>query len=238
MANLQIAVNDTYFRARAVDHGKLAREFFESLAANVFGQAYVYWETYHKFAGRREIPLLHSERKLYSTFSSAINAITPVHLSEWPFALPDWADGDMRVVDFWCMSRPRETGKALNYFLEVKKGYYCVSNGTDEGLRGDATKKINEAIEQISLLKKIKPNWSGHGDVFMAVPVIHGYHSNSRTATFDEEQVVDSIYSMIDRRLGAQLIASTWTLPDDMDTQWHSKCAFVTIAGIVLTKKR
>lgn len=238
-SGLDISVNNAHYNADTIEHGRLARTFFKSLAENVFELSHRFWQAYHEFAGLREMPLLYSERNLYSIFASAINSITPIHLSEWSFPAPDGADRDRRVVDFWAMHRPTQRRKALNYFIELKKTWYCVSNGTDEDLAGNAKAVIDDAMNQIAVLKQIQPNWSGDGDVFMAVAVIHGYHSTRRSVAYNSDHLVDSLYGMLDKRLGAQLIVSTWTLPDDMEIQWEShRCTFVSIAGIVLTKKR
>jgi len=236
---LNIVVNDDYYDADAIEHGRLARTFFKSLAKNVFIQSYRYWEKYHQFAGLREIPLLHSERNLYSIVGSAINAITPVHLSEWPLPMPEQMERERRVVDFWCMDKPSTNGKALNYFVELKKAYYCVSTGTVENLTCDAANRIREAIEQVRLVKSLQPDWNGDGNVYMAVPVIHGYHSSSRSIAYNNKHLIECLNSLLDGRNYAQLITSTWTLPAEMEIQWNSdKCDFVMIAGIVLTQKR
>ena len=236
---LDIAVNDAYYDADAIEHGRLARTFFKSLAENVFERSHQFWRSYNEFVDRPELPLLYSERNLYSIFASAVADITPVHLSEWSFPTPDAAERNRRIVDFWCLDKQAKTGKALNYFIELKKTHYCVSSGTDEGLAENTKAVIDEAVDQISMLKQIRPDWHGDGDVFTAVAAIHGYHSKKRSVAYSADHLVDSLYGMIDQRLGAQLIASTWTLPDDMDIQWENhRCAFVSIAGIVLTKKR
>lgn len=238
---LDIVVDPAHYCARDINHGQLAREFFEALTANVFRQSHRFWRMYNNYAGFNEMPLLYSERNLYSTFATAIGDLTPVHLSEWPFTtLPVWAPKDSRVVDFWCLSRPRQSGKALNYFLELKHGYYSISSGTDEGLNGDLGKKVDEAIHQIYQLKKLNPDWGGDGAVFMALVVIPGYHANSRSVAYGPKDILSSLHRRLDGRSGAQLIMSTWSIPRGMELDQldNRRCAFVSIAGIVLTRKR
>lgn len=239
MDSLEICVNDDYYDSDAIEHGRMAKAFFKELAEKMFVQAYRHWEFYGRFAGIQEMPLLYSERNLYSLVGSAINAITPVHLSEWPLPMPASVQRDRRVVDFWCVHKPSPAGKALNYFIELKKAHYCVSNGTNENLATDAANRILDAIEQVSLVRRYPPDWHGDGNVYMAVPVIHGYHSANRSAAYSEGHLIESLAGLLDGRQSAQLLVSTWTLPEGLQIQWEShKCTFIAVAGIVLTKKR
>ena len=236
---LDISINDAHYNSDSIEYGRLARSFFLELAENVFEHAYKYWGAYNRLARIQELPLLHSERNLYSLVGSAINAITPIHLSEWPIPMPATVERKRRVVDFWCAHKPSETGKMLNYFIELKKAYYCVSNGTCEDLAALATERVLEAIEQVSLVRSYPPKWGSAENVYLAVPVIHGYHSARRSVAYDQTHLIESLASLIDGRKCAQLLVSTWTLPDGMEIQWENdRCTFIAIAGIVLTKKR
>lgn len=236
MAKLAISVDDKYFKSDSIIRGRLVRRFFEALTTNVFKQSYRFWEESKTLTGADELPLLYGERNLYSIFASAIDKVTPIHLSEWSFSNSD-EEVDSRRVDFWCLNRDSDHGQRINYFIELKKAGYCLSAGTRKSFTATTESKIRELSDQVIALKKLRPQWDGDGDVFLGIIVIHGYHSGK--SGFDETQVRDNIHATLDNRLKAQLIISTWTLPEAMGVQWEkSKCQFVSIAGIVVTKAK
>lgn len=237
--NLDISIDDGNYRSDNIEHGRLVKGFFVELSKGIFRKAYAHWWAYREYVGQHDIPLLYSERNLYSHFAAALDDITPVHLSEWPFKLPIGFDANRRVVDFWCMNKAADSGKALNYFIEVKKTCYSVSTGTREEMAGYAQAVVNDAIDQLTMLKRLKPDWWGDGDVFLAMTVIHGYQAANRGGLHSHDTVLKELARLIDGKLGAQLIASTWTLPEEMEVQWDTgRCRFITIAGIAITKKR
>lgn len=238
MARLDIKLDDNYYKADSIIHGRKIRKFFEKLTSNVFQQSYRYWNENLKLTGESELPLCYNERNLYSIFASAINKITPVHLSEWGFNAADTRDSSRRP-DFWCLTKDGNAGKRINYFIEVKKTYYCVSEGTMDNFTSNATFTIKNLVTQINDLKNIRPNWIGDGDVFLGMVVIHGYYNQNKNVGFDETILRENIKEILDKRLKAQLILSTWTLPENMDVQWEKDiCSFVTIAGIVITRSK
>lgn len=238
MAKLDIKLDDKYYKADSIIHGRKIRKFFEKLTSNVFQQSYLYWNENFKLTDENELPLCYSERNLYSIFASAINKITPVHLSEWVFNAADTGDSSRRP-DFWCLTKDGNAGKCINYFIEVKKTYYCVSEGTMDNFTSSATSTIRNLETQINDLKNISPNWLGDGYVFLGIVVIHGYYNQNKNVGFDESNIRENIKEILDKRLKAQLILSTWILPENMDVQWErDKCRFVSIAGIAITKSK
>ena len=239
MANLSISIDKKYFKSDSIVHGRKIGDFFEQLTANVFSQSYQYWKASSDLSESRDLPLLYKERNLYSIFASAINKITPVHLSEWAFNRNEYESENSRRVDFWCLTKDGNAGKRLHYFIELKKTYYCLSEGTNERLTENARKAIDELSSQIRAIKNLGPDWDGDGNVFLGIIVIHGYHPSNKETSYDETAIRENIYKSLDKKLKAQLIFSTWNLPKDMNVQWENdKCKFVTIAGIAITKHK
>ena len=131
MKKIKISFDDKYFKSDEIIHGRVVKKFLEELMTNVFKKANLYWQVHSDLTGESELPLLHNERNLYSIFASAIDEITPVHLSEWSFNQADTGVGTKRV-DFWCLNKNGGEGKAINYFVELKKNGYCLSEGRKE----------------------------------------------------------------------------------------------------------
>lgn len=239
MAKLTIKYDDRHFSSDSISHGRLIKAFFKKLTTNVFRQAVTYHENALDISGCSEIPLLYTERNLYSMFAVAIDKITPVHLSEWSLNNIDESAHGLRRVDFWCLHRNGDSGVRLNYFIELKKSHYCVSSGTVAEFANTAIGTINDLHKQVVELKKIKPSFEGDGNVFMGIAVIHGYHSPQRDASFDERDVLGNIQKLLDKRFGQEVIMATWLVPEGMETQWNSSlCKFVAIVGIVITKRK
>ena len=96
-------------------------------------------------AGGGEIPLLWGERNLYSTISVALNQITPLHLSEWQFNESEHQNekAGTRRPDFWCAYKDGDTGQPLNYFIEIKKGAYCLNRVSEP----EVTQKVLDDFE-------------------------------------------------------------------------------------------
>ena len=236
---LNISINEEYFKSDNIEHGRLIKKFFLSLTDNVFNQSWVFYQEYKQITKESFLPLLEKERNLYSLFAAAINTITPIHLSECSFNKSEIDIDKARRVDFWCLNKNAADGKSINYFIEIKKGYYCLSNNTKEQFVSMLESNIDDLVAQVHGLKEIKPDWYGDDDVYFGLIVIHGYHAESKEAGFDERQIIDNVYSLIDGRLGAQLLMTTWTVPEELDVQWKKdKCKFVSIVGIAISKKR
>lgn len=237
--NLNIIVDKKYYKSDAIDNGRISSRFFETLTRNVFHQSYNYWKKYLEITGNSELPILHGERNLYSTFAAAIDKITPVHLSEWSFNQSDHKQIEKsRRVDMWCLSQEGKDGNPINYFMEIKKGWYNLNETTYESFQKKITKDLKELVEQTKTLKTISPQWEDVDDVFIGISIIHGYYRDGKEY-YDESQVRENIYDQIDKRLNAQLLISTWILPENMEVQWEKdKCRFISIAGIVISKRR
>ena len=229
--NLNINIDKKYYKPDSIEHGRVIMKFLTKLMRRVYVKAHRSWQVQLKLTGNPELPLLYNERNLYSIFASAIDEITPVHLSEWSFE-------NKRVVDFWCMHAYGEKGKVLNYFIELKKNYYCLSEGTQEEFATDSASVVSKIDKQVDDLKKISPDWGGDGNVFLGIIVTHGYHSTNNEPAYDETHVRDNIYNLLDNNNATpQMLFSTWTLPRDMKIQWGGdKCKFISMSAIAMLK--
>jgi hypothetical protein len=234
---LNIKIDKKYYKADTISNGRIIRAFFERLTQNVFEQSYSYWKNYYEIMKETgHLPILYTERNLYSTFAAAVDKITPIHLSEYSFnqnACKDLTSNNQRRVDLWCLNREGNSGTPLNYFIEIKKGSYCLNGNTRPDFRQDIYEDVANLITQIRDIRAIKPNW-GTDNVFLGLYVIQGYYREGKEY-YDHEQVRENIYNQIDQRSKFQLIMSTWTLGNEMDISWgnEDKCKFISIAGIV-----
>lgn len=244
---LEISLNEEYFKSDKIEHGRLIKKFFRSLSENVFEQSWRFYQEYQNITGDNWLPLLGNERNLYSIFSSAIDKITPIHHSELSFNKSDTpnanADAKSRRVDFWCLNKSGGNGTAINYFIEIKKGHYCLSKNTMTELNVATSNSIFDQktglVAQLQQIKKITPNWYGDADVYLGIVVIHGYHAANKDAEFNEKHIIDNVNELLDQRLGAQLVMNTWILPEELGVQWDSeKCKFISIVGIAISTKK
>lgn len=237
--NLNITIDDTYYRSDSIVHGRVIRKFLDELMQRVYLKAYRAWQMQMELTGNSDLPLLYKERNLYSIFASAIDEITPVHLSEWSFNKDDTGGDSNRRVDFWCLHAGAEKGKVLNYFIELKKNYYCLSEGTQEEFAKDAAAVVTELNEQVVNLKHIAPDWYGDDNAFLGIVVTHGYYSSKKEPVYDETHVRDNIYELLNKQNAPQMLFSTWMLPKNKKIQWdHDKCEFVSMSAIAITKRR
>lgn len=235
---LDIELDKKYYKSDFIENGRVVSKFFKMFSDNIFNQSYKYYESTKNINGVPELPILFDERNLYSLVAVALDKITHIHLTEWSFNTSDNDIEKSRRVDFWCLNKVGKTGKPINYFIELKKGWYCLNKNSKEGFDKRINKQIKSLVEQTKSLKSIAPNWEYVDDVFLGILIIHGYYKNGKEY-FDSKNVRENIYNDIDKRLNAQLLFSTWTLPEDMNLQWEGdKCKFISIAGIVITKKR
>lgn len=234
---LEISFDDKYYKSDEIEHGRVIRQFTENLIKRIYSKSYRHYEAQKKLTGATFLPLLESERNLYSIIAAAIDEITPVHLSEWSFNSSE-TGVDERIVDFWCLSQRGENGKVVNYFIEVKKHGYCLSEGTKQSFTQTAETNVKGIINQLTKLKDIRPNWEGDGDVFLGLIITHSYRGAEKTSGYDTNHVRDNIHSLLDKRRGSQLLHSTWTIPNELEIQWDSDvCESVSISAIAITKQ-
>lgn len=235
--NLNIELDKKYYKSDSITNGRTIASFFEELSKNIFKQSYRYWDENYKITKRGELPILFSERNIYSTIAVAINKITPIHMSEWSFNQSEHDKIDKsRRVDFWCLNREGSSGNPINYFLEIKKGWYSLNKSSNEDFQVVIKKDIQSLITQTKELKEISPEWDDADDVFIGISIIHGY-SNPGQEHYNYINVRENIHKQLNNDTNLQLITSTWHIPKTMNVQWEkSKCEFVTIAGIVVSK--
>ena len=242
---LDIRANDKHYKSDNIANGRIIKKFFLNLSDNIFKQSLKYWEHHKNLmgedeAGGGEIPLLWGERNLYSTISVALNQITPLHLSEWQFNESEHQNekAGTRRPDFWCAYKDGDTGQPLNYFIEIKKGAYCLNRVSEPEVTQKVLDDFEDIIEQSRKLKKISPNWAGFEDVFLGLFIIQGYFRDGEEH-YDETHVLNSFRDNMDSRTHAQLIMNTWYVSEKMNIQWtRDKCRFISIVGVAISKKR
>jgi hypothetical protein len=239
---LNTSSNEDHFKSDSIEHGRLIKKFFYSLTNNVYKNSWKFYQEYQKLTGLSLLPLLQQERNIYSIFATAIDKITPIHISEYPFNKSDTNTDDSRRVDFWCLNKNGKTGKVINYFIEIKKSYYCLSENTVPDFTSSTKASLAGLIEQIKDINHIQPTWDGDGEVYLGMLIIHGYHNSKKEVGFDEQQVIDNVNdtlkSSLDSSLDAQLIMNTWHFPTGIDMQSdNKKCKFISIIGIAISTK-
>jgi hypothetical protein len=236
---LNISIDKKYYKSDAIENGRVAGKFFEQFSRNVFEQSYRYWKKHKEITGYDDIPILHKERNLYSTLAVAIDKITPIHLSEWSFNSSEHTEIEKsRRVDYWCLNRDGKSGVSINYYIEVKKGWYSLNENSYENFQKHISDGIKELSTQITSIKRISPQWSDADNVFLGVSIIHGYYHEGKEF-YNINNVRENTYSQLDKRLNAQLIIVSWEIPEEIGALWEKeKCRFISIAGIVISKKR
>jgi len=235
--SLDVKIDDSLYFSDSISNGRLAKKFFQALTNEIFNKSHAYYSKVLELTGDYELNLLMEERNLYSMIGSSIDRITPVHVSEWNFG----KNNDLRTVDFCCTHKESSTGNPINYFIEIKKGYYCLNQQSKDGLTSKVKYDIEVLVDQVRDIKAFSyedTRWFGFDNIYMGLSIIHGYYRNG-LELYDEKDIRDSINQCIDKRIGAQLITSTWFLPDSMRLQWEQdKCKFITINGIILSKQK
>ena len=231
---MDIVFNYSDYKSDSVENGRRVKSFFETLSRNVFLHTRIYYDYHKEITGYCENPLLFSERNLYSIFASSINDITPIHLSEWGFSKNDEKNLDAnRRVDFWCLEKNGGYGKPLNYYIEIKKGYYCLSSRSNKKFSLSVENSVSELQKQLKTIKNLKPRFSDFEDVYLGVFVLHGYSTKSKTG-YGSKDVFDNFMDLTDGRSRQNLMMATWNVADDHEVQWTSdKCEFIAIVGIL-----
>ena len=232
-------INDTFYKSDSIKNGRRAKSFFRKLAQNLFDQSILFYEKNLSITGVKEYPLFFDERNLYSLFSVSINKITPVHLSEWTFCKDSKCkkQDSQRTVDFWCLSKNRNNGIPINYFIEVKKGYYCLTSRSNDEITKYVKNNLDVLVDQISDIKKINPDWNNFDNIYMGIAIIHNYYSNN-DLFYNEYDLVNSVSANVNRVKNIQIISASYIFPESFCTdQWESnKPRSVTILGFVLSK--
>lgn len=237
---LKISVDDKYFKANSIDNGRLIKSFFSDLTRTIYNSSYQYYLHHLALTDNPELPLLHNEQNNYSMFSASLSKLTPVHQSEWPFSknesYEDTSLEQSRRVDFWCLMKHSEN-TTLNYFIELKKGYYCTSVSSADDITSNLKSTINDLIRQLREMPT--ENWGGHSDVKLGVLIIHGYKNENSEQGYDTSNLRESIMAEIDEhRLITEdihLISSNWIPPQHLEVQWEkSDLSFISTFGIVI----
>jgi hypothetical protein len=160
-------------------------------------------------------------------------------LSECAFNSSDYEKANNnRRIDFWCLNRDAENGNRINYFIEIKKGWYCLNEKSNDCFQKAVAENVKNLENQTKSIKSLSPQWEGIDDVYLGLSVIHGYYREGKEY-YDATNVSDYTHQILDKRSKAHLLTSTWILPEDMKIQWEKdKCRFVSISGIVISKTR
>ncbi len=237
----KITYNDIHFASDKIEHGRSIKQFFKQLVKNLVKQSEEYWNEYSKVAGAETcIPLCLNETLQYSQFGTAISKITPIHLSEHPFERSDYHENH-RKLDFWCLIQNGENGKKINYFIELKKIEYCISSTTMFDFTAVAKSTINILEDQITDIKKRKPDWEGDGGVYLGIAIVIGYQPKNSTSQdyYEPNVILDNIHDLLDKRKKAELLFASLELPKKMQTLNDVyDCQHVSIAGIAISKER
>lgn len=252
---IDFSLIDKHYSSNHINNGRLIKKFFRDLISNIVDQSETYYKDYEKILGKNHgdtLPICYNEIVNYSQFAAAINQITKIHLSEFPFQktnknnIEEEYDTN-RKLDFWCAVKDGTRGKAINYFIELKTSYFCVDS-TIETLTVIAKQRLDSLIEQVTDIKKIKPPWGGDDNVYMGLITFHGYKSKIKNEKvskdlFSPEYLLDTVKVNIDGRKKPQLLYSYIELPKELQKQWewHEQeeynkniCKFVSFVGVIL----
>jgi hypothetical protein len=232
---LTIAYNETNYSSDSMRNGRIIKKFYKQLCLNVFKIAYRY-STYHfDITKEGECPLLFSERNIYSIFASAINNITPIHLSEWGFTQNNSISANTRRVDFYAMYKDGNCARPTNFYMELKNGWYCLNKKSKITMDDRIIKSIKKLVSQLRDIRLIKPAWNDFDDVYLGIVTIYGYY-REKQEKYTRDHLYNEILSVIDRRIIKHLIVSTWTVPEDLPIQWENdRCRFISIIGLPIS---
>lgn len=243
MLSKSITFIDDYYSADEISHGRLVKKFFKDLLKNYAAQNDKYNEIYSElFRDENDrlhnapIPIVLTEKLQYSQIAVAINSITPIHLSENPFN-KETSNVNTRFVDFWCFVKNTESGKALNYFIEIKTTYYCMDADTSDIEFTKMTEFQLKALEeQVSDVKNIRPKWGDDGNVYMGIIFIQNYKKskNNKNSEYTPNDVLNQIHGAIDKRRKFQILFADIKLPEGMRPQWETEdVVSVSVAALV-----
>lgn len=231
---LDVEFNFEDYKSDSIKNGRTIKKFFVDLSQNVFNNTNRYFHHHKELTGYDELPLLFGERNIYSIVASSVNQITPVHLSEWGFSKNDEKSLDAsRRVDLWCLDRNGENGKPINYYIEIKKGHYCISSRSQKEFISSVVSDIKGLKKQLKDLKKMKPRFGDAEDVYLGLFFIHSYHSDNGDA-YCQNNVHENFSNFISKREKQHVTMATWKVPEEYNVQWEkNKCKFISLIGVV-----
>lgn len=235
---MQIEFNDNNYLSDSIINGRIVKKFFKTLSTNIFTNALEYNQKHHEFAGIGENPLLFKERNIYSLFAKSIDQITPVHLSEWGFNKNDNDSLDNnRRVDFWCMHKESNSSKPINFYIELKSGWYSLNRRSKININKNVTDSITSLTDQLRNLRRLKPNFNDFDDIYLGMFIFYGYYRSDEH--YSSTDLHNEFHKFADKRTIKNHLISTWTLPDDLPIHWeHDKCRFISIVGIPSSSKQ
>jgi len=229
---LNIEYNETNYSSDSIPCGRIIKKFYKQLCMNVLNNAYRYSMSHFDITKEGECPLLFSERNNYSIFASAINNITPIHLSEWGFNQNNSASTNTRRVDFYAMYKDGNCARPINFYLELKNGWYCLNKRSQIKIDGRVIKSIKKLVEQLQNIKLIKPAWNDFDDVYLGIVTIYGYYRQNQKK-YTRDDLYNELFSIIDKRIIKNFMVSTWSVPEDFPIQWENdRCSFISIIGL------
>ncbi|GHT90672.1 hypothetical protein AGMMS49545_04820 [Betaproteobacteria bacterium] len=237
---LDIQSNEKYFKSDSIPSGRSAKKFFKQLSENVFEQSYAYY----KKSGYLYMPILYNEEMMSSTFSVAIDKITNIHCSEWVFDKKSLKNitrdkesraMESRAIDFWC-----STPNGVHYFIELKHGRYCTSEGKSKGEVVEVVKeRLKVLIQQLDDIKRIKPNWSEVTDLPVGIMVVMGWHNKKyKSVDASENTLCDQVYDFFDKRKNLQLLSFTWKIPSEIQEQQKDEEITPWVSILFITNKK
>jgi hypothetical protein len=232
-----ISFDESNFAADSSTDGRIIKAYLKKLSTNVFKFAQKYYDTYQGVAaeGYNYYPLLNNERNLYSIYASAINSLSAIHLSEFGFKKKDVEKlPSNRRVDFWTKYRRGTHGKAINFFIELKCGWYCLNKAGRGFVTKDLEKNLVSLIHQLTTLRATNDNWDDHHDVNIGLMQVQGYY-RSLKEYYSINELTEEIHKICDKRTVKNYLVSTNTFSDDLKIQWDkNKCRFISIFSFVV----
>lgn len=229
---LDIGYNETNYISDSMKYGRIIKKFFKRLSINVFNNAYRYSKEYFNITKEGECPLLFGERNNYSIFASAINDITPIHLSEWGFNQNNSDSTNTRRVDFYALYKDGDFSRPTNFYMELKNGWYCLNKRSQLSMDSRVIVSIKGLVDQLRSLKSIQPVWNDFNNVYLGLVTIYGYYREGQEE-YTIDNLYDELFSVIDKRIARNFIVSHWTLPEDLPIQWEKdSCRFISIVGL------
>jgi hypothetical protein len=236
--DIDIAFDETNYRSDSICNGRTIKKFFKTLSTNIFTNALEYNKKHLEYAGSGDNPLLYNERNMYSLIATSIGQITPVHLSEWGFSKNDSGGlENNRRVDFWCMHKESKSSDPINFYIELKSGWYSLNKHSKINISKYVTDSIDSLTKQLRQLSKLKPKFYDFDDVYLGLFVFYGYYRSDEH--YSSANLHDEFKKVADKRTVKNHLISTWIFPDDLPVQWeHDKCKFISIVGIPISKQK